>query len=397
MAPAFANKAQETLQKVATKFIGEDGEPVSKNHQRKVEKDAQKREKIAARDHEQEELERMRLEDDERAAREETPEQRARYGPVEGLHDPPQDRIAIAELGKSFVGKTVTFRARFHTIRVKSHALAFCLFRQRGVSVQGVLSTNEDHDITEHMIRWTRRLLVESVVLVTGVVQDPPVAVIGASLHDVELKVRSIHLVSAAAVPVPFDVYHAELVPREDMNAADTDINGTVDDDKLNDEVEGTREHEHYERALKIPQITNRTRWAHRIMDLRTSAAQSVFRVQAGICSLFRGYLDERGFVEIHSPKLLGGATESGASVFTVQYFGRPAFLAQSPQLAKQMAISADFERVYEIGPVFRAENSNTHRHLTEYTGLDLEMAFENDYHEVMRMVRVAARSRARR
>jgi aspartyl-tRNA synthetase len=91
--------------------------------------------------------------------------------------------------------------------------------------------------------------------------------------------------------------------------------------------------------------------------------------------------------VEIHTPKLQGAATESGASVFKVNYFGRNAFLAQSPQLAKQMAIASDFERVYEIGAVFRAENSNTHRHLTEYIGLDLEMAIEEHYHEMMDVI----------
>jgi nondiscriminating aspartyl-tRNA synthetase len=120
---------------------------------------------------------------------------------------------------------------------------------------------------------------------------------------------------------------------------------------------------------------------------LRTGPAQSIFRIQSGICNLFRSYLDTQGFIEIHTPKLQGGATESGASVFEVNYFGRPAFLAQSPQLAKQMCIAADFERVYEIGPVFRAEDSNTPRHLTEYTGLDLEMAFEEHYHEALDII----------
>lgn len=97
--------------------------------------------------------------------------------------------------------------------------------------------------------------------------------------------------------------------------------------------------------------------------------------------------MSSHGFLEIHSPKLQGAATESGASVFKVSYFKGSAFLAQSPQLAKQMAIAADFERVYEIGPVFRAEDSNTHRHLTEFIGLDLEMAIEEHYHEVMEML----------
>ena len=79
--------------------------------------------------------------------------------------------------------------------------------------------------------------------------------------------------------------------------------------------------------------------------------------------------------------------------MFKVDYFGRPSFLAQSPQLGKQMAIAADFERVYEIGPVFRAENSNTHRHLTEFTGMDLEMTIEEDYHEVVDMLDNALKS----
>jgi nondiscriminating aspartyl-tRNA synthetase len=125
----------------------------------------------------------------------------------------------------------------------------------------------------------------------------------------------------------------------------------------------------------------------NRIVDLRTGPSQSIFRIQSGICNLFRTYLDDRGFIEIHTPKLQGGATESGASVFELNYFGRPAFLAQSPQLAKQMAVISDFERVYEVGPVFRAEDSNTPRHLTEYTGLDLEMALEEHYHEALDLI----------
>lgn len=127
---------------------------------------------------------------------------------------------------------------------------------------------------------------------------------------------------------------------------------------------------------ISLPQ---RVRLNNRIVDLRTAASQSIFRIQSGVCNIFRSYLDSRGFIEIHTPKLQGGATESGATVFEVEYFGRPAFLAQSPQLAKQMCIAADFERVYEIGPVFRAENSNTTRHMTEYTGLDLVSESESD------------------
>jgi aspartyl-tRNA synthetase len=89
-------------------------------------------------------------------------------------------------------------------------------------------------------------------------------------------------------------------------------------------------------------------------------------------------------FVEIHSPKLIGGSSEGGANVFKLKYFNQDACLAQSPQLYKQMALCGDLQRVFEIGPVFRAEDSNTNRHLCEFTGLDMEMEFKNHYFEVL-------------
>ena len=123
------------------------------------------------------------------------------------------------------------------------------------------------------------------------------------------------------------------------------------------------------------------------MIDLRTVTSQAIFRIQSGACVLFREFLLSKDFVEIHTPKLLAAASEGGANVFKVTYFDRSAYLAQSPQLYKQMLITSDFERVFEIGPVFRAENSFTHRHLTEFVGLDLEMAFEEHYHEVLELI----------
>jgi len=102
---------------------------------------------------------------------------------------------------------------------------------------------------------------------------------------------------------------------------------------------------------------------------------------------LFREYLLGQGFIEIHTPKLISGASEGGAQVFSVKYFETTAFLAQSPQLYKQMAVCGDVERVFEIAPVFRSENSQTHRHMTEFMGLDLEMAFNDHYYEVLDVI----------
>lgn len=130
--------------------------------------------------------------------------------------------------------------------------------------------------------------------------------------------------------------------------------------------------------------VNQDTRLDNRILDLRTPTNQAIFRLEAGVCRLFREILTKKGFTEIHTPKIIPAASEGGANVFEVTYFKGSAYLAQSPQLYKQMAIAADFDKVFTIGAVFRAEDSNTHRHLTEFTGLDLEMAFSFHYHEVM-------------
>jgi aspartyl-tRNA synthetase len=109
--------------------------------------------------------------------------------------------------------------------------------------------------------------------------------------------------------------------------------------------------------------------------------------VQSGVCLFFRQALAKLGFIEIHTPKLVGAETEVGVSVFKIKYFEREAYLAQSPQLAKQMAIIGDMERVYEIGPAFRAEHGQTARHLTEFTGLDFEMHIYQHYHEILDVI----------
>ena len=116
--------------------------------------------------------------------------------------------------------------------------------------------------------------------------------------------------------------------------------------------------------------------WRHR-------TRQALWRIAAASVRGFRRVLDDRGFTEIHTPKLVGGATESGANVFTVDYFGRPAYLAQSPQLYKQIMVGV-FERVYETGPVFRAEPHDTSRHLAEYVSLDAELGFIDDHRDVL-------------
>ncbi|MEY8362038.1 aspartate--tRNA(Asn) ligase [Flavonifractor plautii] len=120
-----------------------------------------------------------------------------------------------------------------------------------------------------------------------------------------------------------------------------------------------------------------------RPVTLRAPRARAVFRIQAAVCRAFREFLQGEGFTEIHTPKLGRAGAEGGSSQFRVDYFGRKAVLAQSPQLYKQVMVGV-FERVYEIGPVFRAEKHATQRHLNEYTSLDLEMGFLRSFTDLM-------------
>src|SRR3984957_12168832 len=121
--------------------------------------------------------------------------------------------------------------------------------------------------------------------------------------------------------------------------------------------------------------------------SLRHPVLRAGFEIAAASVAGFRAALDARGFTEIFTPKIVPSATESGASVFGLDYFGRPAYLAQSPQFYKQAMVGV-FERVYEVGPVFRAEPHDTARHLAQYTSLDAELGFINDHRDVMTVLR---------
>jgi nondiscriminating aspartyl-tRNA synthetase len=125
----------------------------------------------------------------------------------------------------------------------------------------------------------------------------------------------------------------------------------------------------------------------HAPVALRHPRERAKFQLAAASLAGFRAVLDDLGFTEISTPKIVASATESGANLYTLDYFGRPAFLAQSPQFYKQTMVGV-FERVYEVGPVFRAEPHETGRHLAEYTSLDAELGFVRDHFDVMAVVR---------
>jgi nondiscriminating aspartyl-tRNA synthetase len=125
----------------------------------------------------------------------------------------------------------------------------------------------------------------------------------------------------------------------------------------------------------------------HAVTVNRHPARRAVFRLAAGVMAAFRELLNQRGFTEIQTPKVVASATESGANVFAIDYFGQRAFLAQSPQFYKQIMVGV-FERVYEVAPVFRAEPHDTVRHLSEYVSLDVEFGFIENHFTVMALLR---------
>ncbi len=127
------------------------------------------------------------------------------------------------------------------------------------------------------------------------------------------------------------------------------------------------------------------TSMAHRSVALRHPMERAVFKISEGVVSGFREFMLSQNFTEIHTPKIVAAGAEGGANIFKLKYFDKDAYLAQSPQFYKQTCV-AFFDRVFEIAPVYRAEKHNSTRHLNEYIGLDFEMAFINDMHDVMAM-----------
>jgi len=131
-------------------------------------------------------------------------------------------------------------------------------------------------------------------------------------------------------------------------------------------------------------------RYDYRFLDLRNRKIAQIFEIESTVAYAIQEYFKNNNFLQFFSAKIVGSATESGANVFEISYFDKKAFLAQSPQFYKQMMLMAGFERVFEIGPVFRAEKHHTVRHLCEYTSIDFEISYINDQRDVMEVLQDA-------
>ncbi|XP_013099686.2 aspartate--tRNA ligase, cytoplasmic [Stomoxys calcitrans] len=262
--------------------------------------------------------------------------------------------VAVTELSSHMGKGPVWVRGRVHTCRAKGKQ-CFLVLRQQSSTVQCILAVGDN--VSKQMVKFAGNLNKESIIDIEAEAVSVPSKIESCTEQNLELSIKQLFVVSQAKAQLPLQI--------EDASRPDNP-----------DDTEG----------LNI-RVNQDTRLDNRVLDLRTPANQAIFRLEAGVCRLFRDILTDKGFTEIHTPKIISAASEGGANVFTVSYFKDSAYLAQSPQLYKQMAIAADFDKVFTVGAVFRAEDSNTHRHLTEFVGLDLEMSFKYHYHEVLHTI----------
>lgn len=228
------------------------------------------------------------------------------------------------------LGQEVTIEGAVHSIRHMGD-VAFVILRRREGLFQTVYE-NEKVNISIHDLKEAMA------VRMTGIVNEE-----ARAPHGRELRIRHIEILSSPAEPLPMAI---------DKWKLDTSLEA-----KLN----------------------------YRPISLRNIQERSKFKIQEALVRAFRDFLYKEGFTEIHTPKIGARGAEGGANLFKFSYFHKPAVLAQSPQFYKQMMVGV-FDRVFETGPVFRAEKHNTKRHLNEYTSLDFEMGYIDSFRDIMAM-----------
>ena len=227
----------------------------------------------------------------------------------------------------------VTERGWVHSIRPLGKIL-FVVLRNRKGLVQLTFKKKDD----EGLFKLAKTLNLEDVIEVRGIEVSDTISKIGREIIPKELKI-----ISRAEQPLPIDVT-----------------------------------------GLTQALLPTRLEW--RPLDLRKRENLAIFKVQASIVEAAEKFLREKGFIQVFTPAIIGGVSEGGADVFEVDYFGKKAFLRQDPQLHRQLLMVAGFEKIFEIGPSWRAEKSHTTRHLCEHRGIAIEMSFIKDEYDVMKL-----------
>lgn len=251
------------------------------------------------------------------------------------------ERTYICDV-KTVLGERIKVQGFVENFR-NSRAMAFIVLKD----ITGKLQITVEKEKSPELCEILDQITGDSVITAIGqVVENEYVKLGGLELIPEELRLESI------AEPIP--------ITRK--------------------EIPATKKKQAVERSSIDQRID------YRWIDLRTDENQLMFKAQTTFVNAMREFLLDKKFIEIHTPKLIGAQSESGAGVFEVKYFDRNAYLAQSPQFYKQMAMASGFERIFEVGPVFRAEKSYTSKHTTEFTGFDLEFSYIDSFYDVMKM-----------
>lgn len=241
-------------------------------------------------------------------------------------------KVYVNELEK-YLDKEISFSGFVDTIRDKKWVM-FVILRDSTGKIQMTIEKSDENN--KNILDIMSNVTVDSTIKVNGILKSNE----NVKLGGMELIPKSIEITSLAS-PLPFDY---------------NNLNGVNIDTRLD----------------------------YRWLDLRNEKNMLVRQIESCFVEAMREFLYKDNFTEIHTPKLIGTASESGSEVFQVKYFDRDAYLAQSPQFYKQMAIASGMSKVFEVAPCFRAENSNTNRHATEFTSFDLEFSYIDNYEDVM-------------
>ncbi|KXX76686.1 Aspartate--tRNA ligase, cytoplasmic [Madurella mycetomatis] len=286
--------------------------------------------------------------------------------------------INLKTLGDEHVGKTVELRAWIQNARMQGAKMAFVELREEGNwAIQGVVAASpEGAPVSRPMVKWVGAINPESFVVVEGTVQKPLEPVKSCRVSNYELHITKCFIHAAAPAVLGMTLAAAN---RPIANFSDEEVPVEQSVEKLSIASAGE--------TTGTPAASMLTHLDNIVMHKRSAVQQAIADIRVEVKELFRSYLRSHGFKEFEPPCLIGAASEGGANVFRLPYFEKEAFLAQSPQFYKQMEIAGGRKRVFSIGPVFRAENSNTPRHMTEFTGLDMEMEIKKDYREVLHML----------
>ncbi|CAK7209253.1 hypothetical protein SBRCBS47491_000381 [Sporothrix bragantina] len=303
--------------------------------------------------------------------------------------------VALPQLGEEHVDKAVRLYGWIQNSRMQGAKMCFVELReQQDWTIQGVLAATKpdtkDNIVSRAMVKWAGSRSFESCVVVEAIVRRAPEPIKSCKVSGFELHITKFFVVAAAPQTLGLTLASANKAVNNFDDTAGGEAEAAAEAEAAEasaDKVAEGVKNLDVSAESNIAGAALGTHLDNIVMHKRAPVQQAIANVRYETEKLFREYLDSRGFKGFQAPGLIDAASEGGANVFQLTYFGKPAFLAQSPQFYKQYEIAGGRKRVFCVGPVYRAENSNTPRHMTEFTGLDMEMEIQESYHEVLHML----------